>query len=139
MTTATDTRRRCRSCWAILRSTMMATAAGPRFILNGDRAKFVKYGLDPQEEALIAGNKPGGPKWGCEDESMAGTLTLASGEEKKLPSLAGDYRKYYENVRDAILGKTPLAVTPEQGIDIMLSLELAMQSSREGRRVPWPR
>jgi predicted dehydrogenase len=123
---------------AMLRSTMMATAAGPRFVLNGDRAKFVKYGLDPQEEALIAGNKPGGDGWGREGESLSGTLTLADGEVKKVPSLAGDYRKYYENVRDAILGRAPLAVTPEHGIDVMMALELAMQSSREGRRVEWP-
>lgn len=123
---------------AILRSTMIATVAGPRFVLNGDHAKFVKYGLDPQEEALIAGNKPGGDGWGREDESLSGTLTLADGEVKKVPSLAGDYRKYYENVRDAILGKAPLAVTPEHGIDVMMALELAVQSSRDGRRVPWP-
>lgn len=123
---------------AILRSTMLATAAGPRFVVNGDRAKFVKYGLDPQEEALIAGDKPAGDAWGREDERLEGTLTFAGGEEKKIASQAGDYRKYYENVRDAILGKAPLAVTPEQGMDVMMALELAMQSSREGRRVAWP-
>ncbi len=122
---------------AIMRSTMMAAAAGPRFAVNGDHAKFVKYGLDPQEEALIGGNKPFGENWGREDESLAGTLTLANGDVKKIPSLAGDYRKYYENVRDAILGKAPLAVTPEQGMDGMMALELAMQSSREGRRMGW--
>ncbi len=123
---------------AILRSTMMATTAGPRFVLNGDRAKFVKYGLDPQEEALIAGSKPGGDDWGREDESLAGTLTMANGDSEKIPSLKGDYRKYYENVRDAILGKASPAVTPEHGLDVMMALELAAQSSREGRRVPWP-
>jgi scyllo-inositol 2-dehydrogenase (NADP+) len=123
---------------AILRSTMLATAAGPRFVVNGDRAKFVKYGLDPQEEALIAGNNPGEEGWGREDESIAGTLTSASGEVTKIQSLVGNYRKYYENVRDAILGKTPLVVTPEQGIDVMVALELAVQSSQEGRRVAWP-
>jgi len=122
---------------AILRSTMIAATAGPRFVVNGDRANFVKYGLDPQEEVLIAGNKPGGDHWGVEDESLAGTLTLANGASEKVPSLAGDYRKYYENVRDAILGKAPLAVTPEHGIDVMMALELAMQSNREGRRVAW--
>jgi predicted dehydrogenase len=121
----------------LMRSTLMATVAGPRFIVNGDRAKFVKYGLDPQEEALIAGQQPGGYYWGRESEILAGTLTLANGEEKKVLSLAGDYRKYYENVRDAILGKAPLAVTPEQGIEVMMALELAAESSRQGRRVAW--
>ncbi len=123
---------------AMLRSTMMATTPGPRFVLCGDRGKFVKYGLDPQEESLIAGNKPGGDDWGREDESIAGTLALANGETEKVPSVPGDYRKYYENVRDAILGKAPLAVTPEQAIDVMMALELARQSSQEGRRVRWP-
>jgi predicted dehydrogenase len=123
---------------AILRSTMMATEAGPRFVVNGDRAKFVKYGPDPQEEALIAGEKPDREDWGREDESLCGTLTFADGKAKRVPSQPGDYRKYYENVRDAILGRAPLAVTPEQAMDVMMALELAMESAREGRRAAWP-
>jgi hypothetical protein len=43
--------------------------------------------------------------------------------------LPGDYRKYYENVRDAIWGVSPLAVTAEQGWRTIRLLELALESS----------
>ena len=49
----------------------------------------------------------------------------------------GDYRKYYENVRDAILGLAELAVTPAQALRVMRALELAMESSRTGRVLAW--
>ena len=45
----------------------------------------------------------------------------------------GDYRGFYANVRDAILGTAPLAVTPEDGFRVIRLLELARQSSAEGR------
>jgi predicted dehydrogenase len=43
-----------------------------------------------------------------------------------------DYRGFYANVRDAILGTAPLAVTPEDGYRVIRLLELARQSSTEG-------
>jgi predicted dehydrogenase len=124
---------------ALLRSSIMANLAGPRFVIHGDKGSFLKPGMDPQEEALKRGEKPAGDGWGREDPEFSGTLKLASGETRRITSPAGDYRHFYENVRDAIVGKAPLAVTPEQAINVMLALELAHQSSREGRRIAWPR
>ncbi len=49
----------------------------------------------------------------------------------------GDYRKFYENVRDAMLGSAELAVTPQHGLRTMRALELAAESSRTGRVLPW--
>ena len=51
---------------------------------------------------------------------------------------AGDYRGYYENVRDAILGKAALVVTPQAALRVMRVLELAVQSSQERRVVEFP-
>jgi scyllo-inositol 2-dehydrogenase (NADP+) len=45
----------------------------------------------------------------------------------------GDYRRFYENVRDAVLGKAELAVTPEDGYRVTKLLEMARVSSAEGR------
>ena len=41
----------------------------------------------------------------------------------------GDYRGFYANVRDAMLGRAPLAVTPEDGYRTIRLLELARESS----------
>jgi len=131
---------------AHLRASMLAARPGPHFVVHGTRGSYVKYGLDPQEDALKRGDKPGGAAWGLEPAGAWGTLTVGSvgapgdrgipaqaGEERRVPTIGGDYRGYYENVRDAILGKAALAVTPKAALNVMRVLELAQQSSRERR------
>lgn len=117
-----------------LHATLIAADPGPRFLLHGTRGSYVKYGLDPQEDALRGGAKLGGPHWGEEPESAWGKLTTMQDgkkQERAVPTLPGDYRPYYENVRDAILGRAPLAVPAEQGWRILRLLELAEQSSEQ--------
>ena len=45
---------------------------------------------------------------------------------------SGDYRGFYANVRDAILGKAEPAVTPEDGYRVTKLLEMARASSKQG-------
>jgi len=125
---------------ALLRASVLAAAPGPRFSIRGTLGSYTKYGLDPQEDELKKGLKPGGDAWGLESEALWGTLHVerdGSIIEKKVPTLAGDYRKYYENVRNAVEGRAPIGVTPEQALNVMIALELAMKSSTEGRRISW--
>jgi len=49
----------------------------------------------------------------------------------------GDYRAFYANIRDAITHNAPLSVTPPQAFRVIRAIELAYQSSREKRTVPW--
>jgi len=95
------------------------------------KGSYVKYGLDPQENALKRGELPEGPDWGKEPEEAWGTLSLAEGDKvnrARLPTEPGDYREYYANVRDAIMGKAALAVTPQGALSVMRVLELARQA-----------
>jgi scyllo-inositol 2-dehydrogenase (NADP+) len=118
----------------LLRATMIACVPGPRFVLNGTLGSYVKYGMDPQEDALKAGAQPVSPGWGEEDASRWGTLTLAGPNgvvRQPVPTEAGDYRKFYSNVRDAILLGTPLAVTALHAARIIRLLELARESSKQ--------
>jgi scyllo-inositol 2-dehydrogenase (NADP+) len=122
--------------WSVvLRATMLACAAGPRFVLNGTLGTYVKYGLDPQEEALKRGGEPGMPGWGEEEPSQWGTLTLAEGDRQQVRTEPGDYREFYANVRDAILLKAPLAVTARQAARVIRLIELARESSKQWRPV----
>jgi scyllo-inositol 2-dehydrogenase (NADP+) len=121
---------------ARLGATMLAAAPGPRFVLRGASGSFVKHGVDPQEDALRAGDTPGCAGWGEEPENRWGILTRASAEgtaAERVRTLPGDYRVYYGNVRDAIRGTARLAVTPGQATSVIRLLELAIESSREGR------
>lgn len=115
-----------------LGSTLLACVAGPRFVAHGTLGSYVKFGKDPQEQSLKDGAKIGGPHWGEEPQEDWGTLTLTengTATAHRMPTLPGDYRRYYENLRGAILGHGPLAVPAEQGWRVIRILELAIESS----------
>lgn len=123
-----------------LGATMLALKQGPRFVVEGPQACYIKFGLDPQEDALKSKARPTGSGWGQEPREAWGTLYSWNGQnrtEEIVPTQPGDYRGYYENIRDAILGRAELAVTPDQALRVMRIIELAMQSSREGKGMPY--
>jgi scyllo-inositol 2-dehydrogenase (NADP+) len=125
---------------AVLRSSILAAAPRPRFVLFGTQGSFVKQSFDPQEANLRRGYIPADTAWGAEPEENWGVLTIPSGdsfEQRRIPSAICDYRDYYSNVRDAILGRASLAVTPEWALDVMRLLELARESSQKRLTIPW--
>jgi scyllo-inositol 2-dehydrogenase (NADP+) len=128
-----------RSLRAVLRSTMLAASPRPRFVIHGTRGGFFKQSFDPQENNLRRGEIPKDAPWGAEPEEDWGVLTVYDGEnptQRRIPSGTGDYRDFYANVRDAILGKAKLAVTPEWALDVMRILELARESSEKRCTIP---
>ena len=125
------------------RTSYLACDNSPRFLLHGTRGSFRKHGLDPQEGALVGGaNLPvmGSPAvWLLEKESAWGKLTVAPVPadpamlvEHHVKTEPGDYRGFYANVRDAVLGKAEPAVTGEDGYRVTKLLELARVSSKQG-------
>jgi predicted dehydrogenase len=121
---------------AYLRSTNLAKAAGARFTLHGTLGSFVKFGLDPQEAALVGGAAFDAPGFGQEPEEAWGKLYIDGAAPQSVETEAGDYRGLYENVRDALLGKAKLAITPEQAWRTTRLIELARESSSQGRVLP---
>jgi len=122
----------------LLHAAMVVRAPGPRFEVHGDRGSFVKYGLDPQEEALRAGGRPGDPGWGSEPADHHGTLTTeAAGLDLsgRLASVPGRYQAFYAAMADAVAGGGPVPVAAEAARDTIMLIEHALVSSREGRVV----
>jgi scyllo-inositol 2-dehydrogenase (NADP+) len=125
---------------AVLRSSILAVTQRPRFVLHGTLGSFLKQTFDPQENNLRHGKIPRDGAWGAESEENWGVLTTPSGDgfaQKRIPSVSCDYRDYYANVRDALLGKAALAVTPEWALDVMRLLEMAKESSQRGCTIRW--
>ena len=114
----------------------IACIQGARFTLHGMRGSYLKFGLDPQEQQLKDGLSFNSPGFGDDPESEWGTLQILDEDPRRIPTERGDYRGYYANVRDALLGKAPLAVTPEQAWRTTKLVELARQSSKEQRTLP---
>ena len=122
----------------MLKSGTLVCQPSPRFVLYGTRGSYVKYGLDPQEEALKNGLSPAQPNWGVDSEEAWGTHTQCDGaiERARYPTLAGCYPAYYNNVACAIRGEEELIVKPEQAREVIRLIELAQQSSAEKRMIP---
>ncbi len=118
-----------------LRSTLTACIPGPRFLLHGVRGSFVKWGLDPQEDQLKAGMNYDSPEIGVDPESAWGELRSLEGGVRRVATVRGDYRGFYENVRDAVEGNAELTVKPEQAWRTTRLIELARESSGQGRRL----
>lgn len=114
---------------------MSAVAAqpGPRFRVLGDRAAYTVHGLDPQEDALKAGERPG-PGWGAYPEPGWGRLGAAD-EAQPYPTLPGDYPAFYAAVAAALREGAPAPVTPGEAVAALTVLEAARRSATEGRTV----
>jgi scyllo-inositol 2-dehydrogenase (NADP+) len=124
----------------LLGASMLRSTPRPRFRVQGSDASFTKFGYDPQEDALRIGKRPLGEDWGIESEGSWGELQLHS--QHALPSRVrterGDYRTYYANVRDAVLGLASLQVTAVDGLNVIRALELFVESNRSQAPVRWP-
>ena len=120
-----------------LKAGALVCEPSPRFVLYGTEGSYVKYGLDPQEDALKQGNLPSQPTWGAEAEQLRGTHTRCNGSvtRAKYSTLAGRYPEYYNNVYRAITGQEELVVKPEQAREVIRLIELAEQSNAEKRMI----
>ncbi len=125
---------------AVLSSSILAAVPRPRFVLHGTQGSFVKQTFDPQENNLRHGNIPTHGAWGAEPEENWGVLTIPEGDkfaQRRIPSASCDFRDYYANMRDALLGKAMPAVTPEWAVNVMRLLEMARESSARRCTIPW--
>jgi scyllo-inositol 2-dehydrogenase (NADP+) len=121
---------------AVLGSSTLVADPRPRFAIHGDGGSFVKYGLDPQEEALKGGADPMAANFGFDPND--GTLTGADGSRETVPTERGRYLDFYEDVAAAVLDGAPLPVTARQARDVMALIATAKASAREGRQLSAP-
>ncbi|CCH34736.1 Gfo/Idh/MocA family oxidoreductase [Actinosynnema sp. NPDC047251] len=103
----------------------LAEDQGPRFRVLGNRAAYVKHGMDPQEERLKAGVTPGGPSWGIERPDAWGTVSGTP-----TPTEPGAYQTFYATIA---AGRTP--VTAQDAITGLEVVEAAFASAATGTTV----
>jgi scyllo-inositol 2-dehydrogenase (NADP+) len=110
----------------------------PRWWVVGTEGGLVKFGVDPQEDALRAGDLD------AADEPPAHRAVLRTGSgsnqvETTLETVRGSWDAYYANIADHLAGLAPLAVTAEQAREVVRVLEAATWSSAEHAVVagPW--
>jgi predicted dehydrogenase len=111
----------------------------PRWWIIGTRSGFVKRGIDPQEDALRAGDID----MASEPLEHQGVLRGSSADgtmgEIHVPSVRGHWDSYYRNIAEVIEGRAELAVTAEEAREVVRVLDAAVRSSREHQVIegPW--
>ncbi|KJE94587.1 hypothetical protein CAOG_05213 [Capsaspora owczarzaki ATCC 30864] len=119
---------------ALLDISSIAANPKPRFHLSGPKATFTKYGLDPQELAMVAGDIDSAR------ESPANSGTVTDGASKAvtvIPTLPGRWRNYYENVADHLLRGATLEVPASQIRKNVAVLEAAQLSALHNKVIPF--
>ncbi len=104
--------------------------AKPRFRVVGDKATFVKYGIDAQEQALKAGDIDAAR----EEEKWYGRLSDGT-TETAVPTLPGRWRSYYENIADVLARGAGPAVKLAESRRAMAVIDAAFRSARSGEVV----
>jgi predicted dehydrogenase len=119
---------------AVLHAGSLVSGGTPRFSVHGERASVVKMKPDIQEDQLRAGITPRAPEWGV-DPDVAMVYEGASGKTHPLKASRGDQRGFYVALRNALLGRGPNPVSPEQGASVMAIIEAAFKSHEENRSI----
>jgi scyllo-inositol 2-dehydrogenase (NADP+) len=133
-----DIRMQYKDFHAIIKSSYLVREQGPRYVLHGVEGSFVKYGIDPQEQALKDGGVPGAAGWGQEPVQDWGTINTTLKElhlQGKIETVPGDYPAFYKNVYDVIRNNAALAVNPEQSRDGIRLIEACFESNATQRAV----
>lgn len=111
---------------------------GPRMRVVGMRGVYEKQDLDPQENALRTGMRPGDEGWGEEPRERWGRLVTSAGGvslDARVETVPGSYETYYALLRDALLHGGPPPVTAESAFGVLSIIEAARESARRGQVV----
>ncbi len=109
----------------------------PRWWIVGTDGGFVKYGIDPQEEALRAGDID----QAAEPPDHQGILSRAGVHgktiESRVKTVQNHWDGYYRNIAEHLHGRESLKVTAEQAREVVRVLEAATQSCPRAHNHPW--
>ncbi len=114
---------------------MLVSGGVPRSVLHGTRASWAKHSGDVQEKQLIAGVRPDSPGFGA-DPNPGILYDGATGRQTEIPTPVSNQLAYYIDIREALHGRQPNPVTPEQAVAVMAILETSFESGASGRVLP---
>jgi scyllo-inositol 2-dehydrogenase (NADP+) len=116
---------------AQLWASQVAAIAGPRMRLSGLRGAYEQPDLDPQEDMLRSGMRPGDPGWGVMPRERWGRLATADPEpgDRTVEPEAGRWEEFYAGVRKALLEGAPPPVDPRDGLRTVELIEEARRSA----------
>jgi predicted dehydrogenase len=124
-----------KSLRVILHASLLVSGGVPRSVLHGTLGSWAKFGADVQEKQLVAGVLPGSVGFGY-DPDPGIFYEGATGKQTKIPAPAANQADYYFGIREALWGRQPNPVPPEQASAVMSMLETSFQSGVKGQVLP---
>lgn len=115
-----------------LNASTLAKNNRERFVVQGTKGSYSKFGLDPQEANLKEGLSPAISNIGQDAKELYGVLATES-ESIIHPTLDGNYLYFYENIYESIQDHSKLEVTAEEALFTMELLEICFKSHKEKR------
>jgi len=120
-----------------LAASMLAPSPRPRFRLTGTAGTYESFGLDPQEDALRDGGRPGEPGWGSVPPERWGRL-YDGDSAGQVPTAPGDYPAFYAGVGHALREGGPPPVAAPEAVRVLRVIDAARLSDRRGGPVTLP-
>lgn len=117
---------------AIVTAGMLVENPDLRYVINGSKGSYVKYGIDPQEAALKNGFMPNWEEWGKETFENWGIATFVNSGlwfDGSIETEAGNYMAFYENIYNVLGQNAEIAIKPEEARDVIRIIELAIESN----------
>ncbi len=109
----------------------------PRWTVLGTVGALTKYGLDPQEAAILSGNLDAA----AEDPANKMQIEYEKNgvsQHLEFESIHGSWQNYYENIVDVLNRQAELIVKPDEIKRQIKIIDAAMQSASSGQRVSFP-
>jgi predicted dehydrogenase len=119
----------------ILHASLLASGGVARSVMHGTRASWAKHGADVQEKQFVAGMRPDEVGFGV-DPNPGILYDGATGEQTEIPAPVGNESAYYVGIREALLGRQPNPVPPEQALAVMAVLERSFEAGAKGQVLP---
>lgn len=109
----------------ILSAASVVASPRPRFALHGTGGSMELLGLDPTEDALIAGRSPGDPDFRSALPPIPARWADAAGTSRTGNVAPGDWTGFYRGFRDAVRGEGPVPVDARTTIETIRLIERA--------------
>lgn len=108
----------------------VAAQPGPRFRVLGNRAAYVKHGLDVQEAALRSNRGLDSTGFGEDPRDAWGRLGQGD-DTRPIPTEVGRYQQFYEGVVAALRAAGPPPVDPADAVAVLEIIEAALRSAAD--------
>lgn len=105
---------------------------GPRLRVLGSEGAYVKQTADVQESQIQAGILPGDPAYGVDPDECWGSVGR-DGDTVPVPTLRGNFTRFYELLAAAVLEGEPVPVDPEDSVAALRIIE-QVRKTREAAR-----